>query len=405
MGILDGIRILEWGAWHVIPSAASMLGEMGAEVIKLEEPGRGDPSRGLQTIKGVPITLAKGRQLTTELMNPNKKSLTVNTKTQEGQEIVHKLIKKCDVFMHNYPQTTADKLGLDYETLTHHNPQLIYLTANGFGSKGPDKDLLAMDPVGQARGGLMDMARAGTNSPPVWVGEGTVDEATATNVVCAVLAALLARERLGIAQHVEVSMLASTMGLLRVNVGSVLLMDETFPRQERTKMANPLANHYQCQDGKWIMFTHMQADRYWHDFCEVIDIKELEHDARFVDMKSRAQNCEELISILDQIFAAKTSEEWLGILHRNKGRLIFSPVNTPRDVASDPQVLANEYVEDFEHPVLGNVKMQTFPAKFSKTPTRIRSEAPELGQHVEEILLDLGYSWEDILKFKDCQAI
>lgn len=405
MGILDGICILEWGAWHAVPSATLLLSELGAEVIKLEEPSKGDPSRGLETIKGVPVVLAGGRRLSNELENLNKKSLTVNMKSREGKEIVYKLIKKCDVFIHNFPQWTADKLGLDYQTLSKHNPKLIYAVTNGFGSKGPEKDLLSMDPVGQARSGMMDLARSGPDSPPATAGEGTADEITALVSVCGILGALLARQRSGVAQKVEVSMLASTMSLLRVNVGVEALLGKNLPRQERTKVTNPLWNIYPCKDGRYIMFCHMQADRYWPTFCEIMGCRELEKDPRFENMKKRAENCEMLISLLDQVFARKTSKEWLNILNQNQGRLIFSLVNSPRDLLVDPQVLENEYLKDFDHPVLGKVKLPTFPAKFSKTPTEIKSEAPELGQHTEEVLLELGYSWEDIVKLKDCQAI
>ena len=176
------------------------------------------------------------------------------------------------------------------------------------------------------------------------------------------------------------------------------MLGQEFPREIRTEAGNPIYNHYQAKDGKWFILAHLQPDRYWPNACRALGMPELENDPRFNSIEARGQNAKELIAIMDKQFAAKARDEWFQIFEREG--LIHSPVQTLTEVIDDPQAMANNYVTSFEHPVLGKTKMVGFPWDFSQTPASIRREAPELGQHTEEILLEMGYNWDDITQLK-----
>jgi formyl-CoA transferase len=210
---------------------------------------------------------------------------------------------------------------------------------------------------------------------------------------------------MGVGQEIETSQLGSMIALQGLNVMSALLMDRELPVHCRKKARNPLWNHYLCADNRWLSLACLQSDRYWPDFCKVLGIESLEKDPKFVDMFYREENCEELIEILDKIFLTKKREEWMEAL-LDGGEFIFSPINTIPDLASDPQVLESEYIVDFDHPVYGSIKVLGFPVWMSKTPAKVRCAAPELGQHTEEVLMEIcGYDWDQIGELKDQKII
>jgi crotonobetainyl-CoA:carnitine CoA-transferase CaiB-like acyl-CoA transferase len=208
--------------------------------------------------------------------------------------------------------------------------------------------------------------------------------------------ALVARERLGIGQRVDASHLGSMTWLQGLSVSARLMMGHAHPRMARQRAGNPLWNHYRCQDGKWLAVGMIQADRYWGDFTKAIGRPELASDPRFADMASRSKNCEACIAILDEVFAARPRAEWLDILRRG-GDFIFTVVNTVDELPDDPQVLANQYIVDFDHPKFGPGQVVGVPVGLSETPGSVRAPAPEFGQHTEEVLTELlGYSWEEV---------
>lgn len=226
-----------------------------------------------------------------------------------------------------------------------------------------------------------------------------------------ILAALVARNIHGVGQRVDVSHLSSSMWLqgLAVSMGS-LTRDK--PNSEinlssnppRDNAYNPLANHYKCSDGRWIMLANFQADRYWVSFTQAVGLEDLVDDPRFHDTPARGENRRELIQILDDTFAQKTYNRWAKILNAS-GDFIFSPVQSLQELADDPQVIANGYMAEVEHPDLGPVKLADHPIRYSETPNRIIRVAPELGQHTEEVLLSLGYTWDDITGLQDLGVI
>jgi len=405
-GVLDGIRVIEWGAWHQGPEAGSMLGDLGADVIKIEDRITGDPFRGVESLFETSMSMGGGTSLAFEIVNRNKRSLMLDLKKDKGKEVLYRLINKSDVFLTNYPLSTAEKLGVDYERLVAHNRQLIYAIGSGLGMRGPDSERRTFDTIAQARSGIMFMISDRDHTEPYQIVGGVIDQLGATVLAYAVLAALLARERKGIAQLVEVSLLGSALHLQMTNIGSFLLSGRVRARHSRTRAKNPLTNQYKCADGKWIMLAAIQSDRFWPQFCKAVGPPELASDARFRSASERSTHCKELIAILDNLFAKKTRAEWLAILETECKNLPFGPILEISDLAVDPQVLENEYIKEVTHPSLGKTKVVGCPVYFSKTPAFTESSAPTFGQHTEEALLEVcGYSWEEIAQLREEEVI
>lgn len=401
---LEGIRIIDWTIWQQGPVATMMLGDLGAEVIKLEERVGGDPGRGVMSIGGS-ITGGEGkRNYYFEANNRHKKSLTLDLKKPKAREIVYQLVEKSDVFVQNFRKGVATKLGLDYQALSRYNHKLIYASASGYGPKGPDSGEPSFDYMGLARSGIMTAAGE-PDMEPLNITGGIADQMGAIMLAHGVVVALLARERLGIGQEVDTSHLGSMMALQGLNLACRLTLGKEFKRFYRAKAINPLWNHYKCQDGKWLCLAMPQADRYWSDFCRVFGIQELEKDPRFANMRARGKHAEELIAILDKIFAAKPRDEWMRIL-KTGGDFIYTLVNSITDLPEDQQMLANHYVVDYDHPAWGPIKVVGSPITLSQTPANPRAPAPEFGEHTEQILIDiLGYSWEDIAGLREEEVI
>jgi CoA:oxalate CoA-transferase len=400
---LEGYRVLDWTVWQQGPVASMMLGDLGAEVIKIEQKGMGDPARGMMKIAGAALGLS-GRNSYFENNNRNKKSLALDLNKAEGKEILYKLVEKSDVFLSNLRKKAVGRLGMSYDSLSRYNPRLIYALASGWGPEGPEVDRPSYDLTGLARSGLMTMVGE-PDMPPHQIHGGIGDQVGAIMAAYGIVTALLARERTGEGQEVDTSLFGSLIWLQGLNVAMKLIFGTEVPRLYRAKAGNPLFNHYLCKDKKWIVLAHLQSDKPWPALCRALRIEHLEKDPRFENMQARGKNPAELISILDGIFASKSRDEWVQILSQGDD-LCFECVNTISDLVSDPQALANNYITDFEHPVWGAMKVVGPPVKFSKTPAAVRSEAPECGQHTEEILTEiLGYDWDDIGRLQDSGVI
>jgi crotonobetainyl-CoA:carnitine CoA-transferase CaiB-like acyl-CoA transferase len=402
--LLNGIRALDWGSFANGPLIGAMLGDLGAEVIKIEDPTKGDPARGMQTMYGSSMNLAHGRNILIECTNRNKRSITIDLKKEGGKRVAYKLVEGSDIFFTNYSKRIAKNLGMDYETLCKHNPRLIYCIASGFGTKGADAEKRAFDSLALAQSGLM-LAAGEQGSPPAQIVGAVADTLGATISTLGILGALAYRERTNTGQEVETSLLDALIWLQYTGVSTYLLRGRETRRYSRLDAANPLANHYECKDGKWIMLAEPQSDRFWHEFCQVLQLAELENQPKFNTATHRKENKRELISILDRIFSTRTRDRWIREFRKAKVRFAYAPVNTVSEMVEDPQVGANEYIVDYNHPMLGATKQVAFPARFSKTPATIRYPAPEIGQHTEEILLEFGYTWEEISELKSKEVI
>ncbi|MGD0950363.1 MAG: CoA transferase [Candidatus Binatia bacterium] len=399
---LEGMRVIDWTIWQQGPVCSAMLGDLGAEVIKIEERERGDPGRGMIKISGVDL---KDRpNFYFEANNRNKRSLTLDLKKPAAREIVYQLVAKSDVFVQNFRLGVAARLGLDYATLRRHNPRLIYASATGYGPEGPEAGDPSFDQLGLARSGIM-LAAGEPDMPPLMIAGGIADQMGAIMLAYGVLAAVVARERFGVGQEVDASHLGSMLMLQGLSVAARLMMGFAIPRVPRKFAANPLWNHYRCGDDKWICLGMLQPDRYWADFCSALGRAELAQDERFCNLRVRAANAAAAIDILDEIFATKPRAEWMRIL-RASGDFIFTIVNSVDDLPADPQVVANDYILDFDHPQFGKTQVVGIPVRLSETPGAVRLPAPQFGQHTEELLSQLlGYSWDQIATLKDQEVI
>lgn len=399
-GPLSGIRVLEWAMFINGPAAACLLGDLGAEVIKIEAPVTADAGRGLASLYGSGMSLPSGRSIIFEVPNRNKRGIVLNLKLKMGQEILHQLVKESDVFVTNFSDAVAARCGADWLSLSKVNPRIIYAITSGYGSKGPESGKRAFDTVAQARSGFMLSVGDRDSTEPQVLPGSMMDQAGATTLVIGVLAALVARTQTGKGQKIEASMLGSAIALQTSNIHVALWRGKPFGRHSRREPANPLGNYYRCSDGNWLLLAEPQSDRFWSEFCEALGKPELVDDPRFNSMKKRVGN-RELVDILDEVFATKNRNEWVEWFSSRNCRFVYSPILSAEELANDAQVLENEYIVDWNHPALGKIKAVAPPVSFSETPCKLDREAPEFGQHTEEVLLELGYSWEEITKLRE----
>jgi crotonobetainyl-CoA:carnitine CoA-transferase CaiB-like acyl-CoA transferase len=404
-GPLSGIKVIDWTLWQFGPVAAMMLGDLGADVIKVE-PLTGEQGRAMFTLSGIDRSLPGGRNSYFEANQRNKRSIALDLKQPEGVDVVRNLVSESDIFLQNYRKGVAERLGLGYEDLKLVNDKIIYGSGSGYGPEGPDAYKPALDTVGQARSGLM-YATGPDGDDPYPIQGVVADQIGGIMLSWGILAALYARQATGVGQRVDASHLGSSIWLQGLGVSMSMLTahkpsSETnlTAKPSRDKAYNPISNYYRCKDGRWLMLANLEADRYWPTFSRAVGIEGLAKDKKFIDTVSRAKNNRELIKLLDEVFASKTYKEWDDILS-SAGDFIYAPVQQLMELWDDPQVQANKYIVETDHPTLGKVKLANHPIQYSETPSSIRRVAPEIGEHTEEILLEVGYSWDDISNLQD----
>jgi crotonobetainyl-CoA:carnitine CoA-transferase CaiB-like acyl-CoA transferase len=299
--------------------------------------------------------------------------------------------------MTNMRRPVVENMNITYPILKEVNPKLIYASVSAYGPKGPDRDLGGFDYQGQARSGLM-YSMGEEDMPPIASQFGIVDQATAIMVSHQIITALYMRERYGIGQEVHVSILGSATFLLYFNILIAHMGGFEVPRHQRSR-EHPMRNYYRCQDNRWIMMTLTPPDRHWGPLCWALGLPEFENDPRFNTDEKRLENAEQLVAIFDEIFVSRPRDEWLRIF--GKYDLFCCAVNSMMELQSDPQVIENGYLVDFGHPTLGKIKIPGYPIYFSESWAGTTSAAPELGEHTEDVLLEIGgYTKKEITQLK-----
>ena len=397
-GPLEGIRVVEIGFWVAAPSAALILCDWGAEVIKIEPPN-GDPLRGLATA-AVGWSLPANPPF--ELDNRGKRSIALNLVTEEGRTIARALIDRADVLVTNVRPRVLEAAGLTYEKLRETNRGLVYCQVTGYSPDGPDRDRAAYD-IGAfwARAGVASsLTPEGAQLPHQRVGMG--DHVAGCSAAGAVCAALLARSRTGEGQRVAVSLIRAGVYTVGSDVSMALRLKFMVRPYDRYHAINPLIDCYQAGEGRWFWLLLLQADRHWPDLCRAIGREDLLEDPRFAEIGLRSLNAPALVEELDKVFATKSLDEWGQTFDREN--VWWAPVNSVTEVVDDPVAKdAGAFVEvpGPEGPIQGVAT----PADFYGTPWQPRGYVPELGQHTEEILLELDYDWDKIVALKESGAI
>ena len=400
-GPLSGVRVIDWTMWQFGPVSTMMLADLGAEVIKVESLD-GDHGRQFGRVGGVLSDLPEGVNAYFEGMNRNKHGIALDLKNPKGREIMHKLVSKSDVFVENFRKGVAERLGIGYDDLVEVNPSIIYGSASGYGPEGPDSAKPAFALTGEARSGALWWSGPNNNTP---YQIGIADQAAGMMLSYGILGAIVARERYGYGQKVDVSHLGSMIWTRGMQNGIALIQDQEFQRQDWRHAGNVLWNYYECSDGEWIAFSMSQGDRYWPGMCRAMDRMEWMEDERFNSLEARYENRELVIESMAEVFKSRPRDEWERRL-ADAGDLIYEKVQRTLELREDPQVRLNKYMIDFDHPVLGDTEWLQTPVTYSKNPVSTRKMAPAQGEDTETILIDmLGYDWEDIAVLQDERVI
>jgi len=398
-GPLAGIKVVEMGIWVAGPAAAAVLGDWGAEVIKVENPAGGDPVRALMAL-GIAVQLPINPSV--EVDNRNKRSVTVNVQSADGAAVVRRLARDADVFVTNLRAAALKRVGLAYEDLRPENPRLIYAGISGYGTRGPEKDRAAFDYAAfWARAGAM-ASLGEPEGPPPTQRPAMGDHPAGLALAGAVAAALYHRERTGEGQEVHLPLFHAGLWMMATDIQTCLVTGLA-PTPTGRLVPNALWNHYKAKDDKWFHLVMLQPDRYWKGFCQAIERPDFETDERYANVFVRAQHSAELIALLDAIFATKTRAQWAERFDQND--LVWGPVQSIADVVQDPQAHALGAFATVPHRSGDDIQVVASPIEFSATPSSIRRGAPELGEHTEEVLLEHGYTWEDIAALKQKGAI
>jgi crotonobetainyl-CoA:carnitine CoA-transferase CaiB-like acyl-CoA transferase len=345
---------------------------------------------------------ASGLNFFIENGSRNKRSIGLDLASDDGREILYRLVEKADVFLTSFLPAARRRLKIDFEDLRRINPKLIYAKGSGQGPNGPECERGGFD-AGSfwSRGGIAHMLTE-PGKPPIMQRAAFGDTIGATFIAGGIAAALYHREKTGQATTVDVSLLGTAVWLMAPDILGAIVLGKDLPHNDRRRAPNPLMNTYLCADGKWLMLMMLTPMRHWEEFCKAVERTDLLDEyplMKWIDEQVRFQ----LVEILNAHFATRPRVEWMERLLQYD--TIHAPVQTPTELRSDPQVLANRYLVDYEHPQHGPFKVASSPVQFDAQPTDVRRVAPEAGQDTEAVLLELGVSWDEIAVLKDKRVI
>jgi crotonobetainyl-CoA:carnitine CoA-transferase CaiB-like acyl-CoA transferase len=383
-GPLNGIRIIECSTVALGPWAAQTLGDLGADVIKIES-HTGDTTRYLGP--------ARNEQMASFYLgcNRNKRSIVLDLKSDRGRDVLYALVKSADVVLHNLRKAPANRLGLTYEQLSGVNPSIICAAAYGYRAEGPMGARAAYDDIIQAGTGMAALQSV-IDGEPRFIPTVVADKTTSQAFTIAILAALVERERSGIGQDIEVPMFET----LVANVMVEHLFGETFLPPVGTagykRILNPERRPYRTKNGFFALLPY--TDGHWQEFSAKVGRPELAADKRFLTLQSRLEHVEEYYALLGEIAATRTNAEWSALLAETN--IPHGPVNTLEDLLEDEQLAATGFWKEVTHPTEGRLRMPDIPQRFSRTPAEVRRLQPRLGEHSAEILEEAGYSEREI---------
>ena len=401
LDILRGIRLIEVADWGFVPSAATVLGDWGADIIKIEHPVRGDPMRGLITSGLVPG--ARGVNFFVEQLSRNKRSVGVDLNQPAGREILSRLVRTADIFLTNFLPDARQRLAITYDDLRPLNPRLIYAKGHGQGQRGPDATRGGYDGCSfWARGGVADrLTRPG--QPLVQQRPAFGDFTGGMFLAGGIAGALYHRERTGEGIEVDVSLLGNAVWIMSPDIVAAMTYGVELPPSGVGGTPNPLVTTYWSSDRKGIVLMMLQNERFWPIFARTVDREDLLSDPRFDTPDKRQREAPALVAELTALFATKTRDEWAARL--NASECIWAPLQSPAEIPHDPQVVENGYIMAFEHPTHGPFRVAASPVQFANCAPEVRQAAAELGADTEQVLLELGYTWDEIAAHKECGAI
>ncbi|MHB1582253.1 MAG: CaiB/BaiF CoA transferase family protein [Acidimicrobiales bacterium] len=395
---MSGVRVVEVASWTYVPVAGTVLAEWGADVLKIEHPETGDPQRGLAASGLVP-TGPGGVSHMMELPNRGKRSVGLDLATDDGHDLLMRLVERADVFLTNFRPQARRKLRIDVDDVRAANPNVIYVRGSGQGQRGPEAERGGYDGCTfWGRGSPADIISDPADYPIGQPGPAFGDVIGGLTIAGGISAALFHRERTGEAVTVDSSLLATSMWATGASsLAAGLFGIDRLPRGNRKKMPNPLVNTYRTADGRYLSLVMLESDRYWGDLVQRLGHPELADDPRFADSAARAANNVACTTALDEAFAERTLAEWKEALADAAG--VWAVVQTPSEVLEDPQALANGYVREIEARSGTRFRIVASPLQFDETPPDL-TRAPEHGEHTDEVLGELGLDMDAIMDLK-----
>ena len=398
--VFSGLKVLDVASFIAGPAATTVLSDFGADVIKIEPPGTGDPYRFIYLL---PPNPASKENYTWQVTNRNKRSLTVDLKNPESRTILARLVGWADVLVTNYPPRVRKGLKLNYEDISPLNPRLIYADITGYGEEGPEADKPGFDVTAYwARSGLMQFTR-NASSPPAVPVPGIGDHATAISLYAGIVTALYRRERTGKGCNVSTSLIANGAWATAAWLQAALSGAKFSGEIDRANPANALAGaSYQTSDQRWILLAFADEDKSWPPFVKAMGQPSLTSDPRFADAKSRHANAALLVAELDRLFAAQPLAYWKVAL--DAARVVYGVVQIPDEIVRDPQLLANKILVPVENGAPGSQTVDS-PLTIKECPKVAARVAPALGEHTVEVLRELGFADSEIEDFRAGGAI